>query len=215
MQPKCPRKQLLILYKAHHYSGRQKNALEINRLAADARARDYPPSMVLALYLAFIPLILRISRTFCHPHPGCQTDCVVADLHQDTYVIIRDLLKTWEPTQSGFCSYLSRLLGKRLSRSHKLYARIPETLRRIKIATEELSPSIAQDLDQDAIREKMTETILSNLQPSERDVICMRLWQRLSWKEIAAQTGTYPSVAKQRYWRLLERIRAEQGATRS
>jgi RNA polymerase sigma factor (sigma-70 family) len=171
--------------------------------------------MVLALYLDFIPLILRISRTFCHPYPGCQNDCVVADLHQNAYVIIRDLLKTWEPTQSGFCSYLSRLLGKRLSRSHKLYARIPETLRRIKIATEEFSRSISQDLDQNATAKKMAEKILANLQPSERDVICMRLWQRLSWKEIATQTGTSPSAAKQRYWRLLERIRAEQGATRS
>lgn len=62
------------------------------------------------------------------------------------------------------------------------------------------------DLDRSASFKKV-EKYLKNLQPEERDIIILRVWQELSYKEISEVLGKSEGACKMSFSRSIEKLR--------
>jgi len=169
-------------------------------IAGDVSARD-------ALFTAFHPRfersIRRCQRLWTGQSRQSIEDAIEPeDIAQEAYLVFVDLLQTW-PGSDSVSAYLCARFPWRLNDATRAWRRP-----RIQIAGATLRPDSALEDTEVAV---LIDELTADLQPGMREMLRQRVFERLTFQEIARSAG----VSKRTISRRWEGLVRELGVTRS
>ena len=126
------------------------------------------------------------------------------DLTSQTFIKALDKIKTFNPQRGSFSSWLYQIARNNVIDFYKKKERSTKSIYDFwGLSSEE---DIAFDTE---IKEKLSKVKehLKNLKPEQREIVLMRIWDDLSYKEIARITGKSESACKMMFSRTIRELR--------
>lgn len=124
------------------------------------------------------------------------------DLTSEVFLRAFDRIETFNPEKSKFSTWLFQIAKNRLIDYYRAMKPLDELNESMEIASDY---SVIDEVDKvfDAMRVK---AILDKLESNERDLIIMRLWDDLSYREITELTGRSEASLKMHFSRIMKKL---------
>jgi RNA polymerase sigma-70 factor (ECF subfamily) len=129
---------------------------------------------------------------------------VAEDLTSITFIKALEGIRSFNPRKGELRAWLYRIARNSLTDHYRSPASKTVAIESVwDLESEELSTLDAER----AMNAKKLHEALKHLSPSQREVVLLRMWEGLSYKEIAALTGKTEGNAKVLYSRSLDELR--------
>lgn len=124
------------------------------------------------------------------------------DLTSEVFLRAFDRIETFNPEKSKFSTWLFQIAKNRLIDYYRAMKPLDELNESMEIASDY---SVIDEVDRvfDVMRVK---AILDKLESNERDLIIMRLWDDLSYREITELTGRSEASLKMHFSRIMKKL---------
>jgi RNA polymerase sigma-70 factor, ECF subfamily len=162
-----------------------------------SRAQNGDSAALGLLYDAYIEKIYRFLFFRLHHKQ------VAEDLTSEVFFKLVDRMESFDPTKAKFSTWLYQIARNHYIdylRSHKP----TEDLERAMNLANTDDPAAHTQVTLEAAQ---VQTILQSLDPETRDIITMRLWDQLSYQEIAALTGKSEAALKMQFSRSINKLK--------
>ena len=124
------------------------------------------------------------------------------DLVSDIFIKVLERIGKFDPAKGSFSSWLYRVARNHMIDSHRT--------KRSAISLEGVDPSdegLQSEGVEDVVLFRQAAKLLEGLKADQREVVVMRVWDELSYSEIAAITGKSQAAAKMSFKRAIENLR--------
>ena len=127
------------------------------------------------------------------------------DLASQTFIKALENINTYDFTKGSFNSWLYRVAGNTVI-DHYRTRKIEANVEDIWDLADDVT--VTTDLDNQAQLSEVRQ-YLKKFSPQQREIVILRLWQQLSYKEIAEITGLTEANCKMIYSRIINKLKSE------
>lgn len=135
-------------------------------------------------------------------------EAVAGDLTQQTFLKAMLHLPSYEDRGFPFTSWLYRIAQNEIN----LFFRKEKKMREIEVSDHHLNTIFEESIQRNSMSQEEHEQLIrciNSLDPDQMDLIELRFFQEMSFKEIAAIYDISEANAKMRIYRLLEKIQKQ------
>lgn len=135
-------------------------------------------------------------------------EAVAGDLTQQTFLKAMLHLPSYEDRGFPFTSWLYRIAQNEIN----LFFRKEKKMREIEVSDHHLNTIFEESIQRNSMSQEEQEQLIrciNSLDPDQMDLIELRFFQEMSFKEIAAIYDISEANAKMRIYRLLEKIQKQ------
>lgn len=128
------------------------------------------------------------------------------DLTSLTFTKALEKIESFNPDKSAFSTWLYTIAKNSLTDEYRNRKPAEDISAAENIATNLDNQTIENQTDTSMSLEKISE-LIKNLDPEQKEIVIMRLWEDLSFKEIAQLTGKTEAACKMSFGRTLKKWR--------
>lgn len=127
------------------------------------------------------------------------------DLMSQTFLKALEKLDQFNPQKGNFSSWLYRIARNNVIDHVRTNKNITELTETLELSKEE---DFAGKIDTDENKKELRK-VLKKLKPDQQELVILRVWHELSYKEIAEITGKKENNLKMKFSRTLNSLRKE------
>lgn len=155
----------------------------------------------------FDPLYLQhVDAVYKYLHRRCLSREVAEDLTSTVFLKALESIRSFNPTKGVFRAWLYRIAHNALIDFYRSHAQKTVSIENIwDLASEDVTSALAEK----SIDAEKLHNAMKILTPDQREIVMLRVWEGLSYAEIAEVTGKTEGNAKVIYSRAIGDLRTK------